>query len=203
MQPDFWKSRWAEGKIGFHEGRPNESLVKHFDVLRGARRVFVPLCGKSEDLAYLASQGIEVVGVELVEDAVKAFFAEHGLDAQVTKKGVLTAYRAAGITIFAGDFFAVTPTDVGEVDAFYDRAALIALPPPLREKYVAHVKTLVKRGLLITVEYPQDKLDGPPFAVMQDEVAKHYPGAKELGQSKAAGPRLEPLGAQERVYSVG
>lgn len=203
MQPDFWKSRWAEGKIGFHEGRPNESLVAHFEVLREARRVFVPLCGKSEDLAYLASQGLEVVGVELVEDAVKAFFAEHGLDAQVTKKGVLTAYRAAGITIFAGDFFAVTPTDVGEVDAFYDRAALIALPHALREKYVAHVKALVKRGLLITVEYPQDQLDGPPFAVMKDEVQKHYPGAKELGQNKATGPRLEPLGAVERVYAVG
>lgn len=203
MQPDFWKSRWAEGKIGFHEGKPNESLVKHFDVLRGAKRVFVPLCGKSEDLAYFASQGIEVVGVELVEDAVKAFFAEHGIDAQVTKKGVLTSYRGAGITIFAGDCFQVTPTDVGEVDAFYDRAALIALPPALREKYVAHVKSLVKRGLLITVEYPQDQLDGPPFAVMKDEVLRHYPGAEELGENKAAGPRLEPLGAIERVYAVG
>lgn len=202
MEPDFWKSRWAEGKIGFHEGKPNQSLVQHLDVLRGAKRVFVPLCGKSEDLAFLAREGFEVVGAELVEDAVKAFFAEHGIDAQVTKKGVLTAYRGGGITIFAGDFFKVTPTDVGEIDAFYDRAALIALPAPLREQYVAHLKTLTKRGLLITVEYPQDQLDGPPFAVMKDEVRRHYAGAKELGQNLATGPRLEPLGAVERVYRV-
>lgn len=202
MEPDFWKRRWAEGKIGFHEGRPNESLVRFRSALGDARRVLVPLCGKSEDLAWLASEGLEVVGVELVEEAVKAFFAEHGLDAQVTKKGVLTAYRGGGVTLLVGDFFQVTPTDVGEVDAFYDRAALIALPAPLRAKYVAHLKTLAGRGLLITVEYPQAQLEGPPFPVPKDEVLRHYPGAKELGQARAAGPRLEPIGALERVYAV-
>ncbi len=203
MEPDFWKSRWAAGQIGFHEGTPNQSLQQHGAHLQPAKRVLVPLCGKSEDLAWLAAQDLEVVGVELVEDAVRAFFAEHGLDATVTKRGAVTSYRAKGITIFAGDFFAVTPTDVGEVDAFYDRAALIALPAPVREKYVAHLRTLVKRGLLITVEYPQEKLDGPPFSVPKDEVLRHYPNAKELGQNKAAGPRLEPLGALERVYVIG
>ena len=203
MNPEFWKGRWAAGQIGFHEGKPNGQLVEHVAQLQPAKRVLVPLCGKSVDLAWLAGQGFEVVGIELVEDAVRAFFAEHGLDATVTKKGVVTSYRAAGITLFAGDFFAVTPTDVGEVQAFYDRAALIALPPELRVKYIAHLRTLASRGLLITVEYPQDKLDGPPFSVPPDEVQRHWPGAKPLGTALAAGPKLEPLKAVERIYAVG
>ena len=77
MDPAFWNSRWAKGKIGFHEGAPNSYLVKHHDKLATCPRLLVPLCGKAVDLAYLAALGHEVVGVELVEDAVKAFFAEH------------------------------------------------------------------------------------------------------------------------------
>ena len=94
MEPDFWRARWSEGRIGFHEGAPNAHLRQNLDVLAGARRVLVPLCGKAEDLAFLAASGREVVGVELVEDAVRAFFAEHGLAPTVTREGPLEIGRA-------------------------------------------------------------------------------------------------------------
>jgi len=179
METDFWISRWQEGRIGFHEGRPNELLVQHADRLAGRKRVLVPLCGKSEDLAFLASRGHEVVGVELVEDAVKAFFAEHDLTPAVEPQGALTAYRAEGLTILAGDFFAVTPADVGVVDAFYDRAALVALPEPMRARYVAHLRSLVApgaAGLVVTFEYAPHVRNGPPFSVPEQEMRALYDG---------------------------
>lgn len=199
MEPSFWKERWREGKIGFHEGAPNAFLQQFADHLKG-QRVLVPLSGKSEDLAYLAAQGHSVVGIELAEDAVRAFFVEHDLKPTINGN----AYTAGPITIIASDLFAVT--DVGPIDAIYDRAALIALPPDLRPRYIAHLKTLVPPktpGLLITLEYPQDRMAGPPFSVPEAEVRTHYSRVEALAQRPAKGGRAGELGvAVEHCYDV-
>jgi thiopurine S-methyltransferase len=208
MDASFWIDRWAEGRIAFHEGRPNTFLTRHAARFAGARRVLVPLCGKTEDLAYLAHLGHHVIGVELVEDAVRAFFAEHDATPEVRRHGAVTEYTAASITIVAGDVFAVTPDLLGPIDAFYDRAAVIALPPPLRARYVAHLRTLLPAaapGLVITLEYPQDAMDGPPFAVLEPELRALYQGARVelLEDAPAGGPRLAQLpGALERCFLV-
>ncbi len=206
MDPSFWKQAWSEGRIGFHEGAPNTFLTAHATRLTGTR-VLVPLCGKTEDLAFLASRGHEVIGVELVEDAVQAFFAEHGLQPNVEPRGPLTSYRAAGITIFAGDFFAVTPDHVGTIDAVYDRAALIALPPDLRTRYIAHLKALAPAAtpvLLVTLTYPQDKYEGPPFSVDEAEVRRHYATAEVLDERVSSHGRLAAAGVHpaERIYAA-
>lgn len=180
MTTEDWVARWREGRIGFHEGQPNEMLDRHHARIAGARRVLVPLCGKAVDLAFLAAHGHEVVGVELAEVAVQAFFAEHALAPTVTPRGGLVEYRAGAITILAGDMFAVTAELAGPIDALYDRAALIALPPELRPPYVALVRRLLPagaRGLIITAEYDQALMAGPPFAVLEDELRALYAGA--------------------------
>jgi thiopurine S-methyltransferase len=176
---DFWAARWAEGKIGFHEGRPNAMLERHVDRLGAGRRVLVPLCGKAVDLAYLAARGHTVIGVELVEDAVRAFFAEHQLTPAVAARGKLTAYRAGAITLLAGDVFDATDDVLGPIDALYDRAALIALPADVRPRYVAHLRGLLPAGatgLLISIEYPEHQLSGPPFSVPEAEVRHLFDG---------------------------
>lgn len=179
METDFWIARWQEGRIGFHEGQPNALLVRFADELKARKRVLVPLCGKSEDLAFLASRGHEVVGVELVEDAVRAFFAEHGIEPFVEPQGALTAWRAGGLTILAGDFFAATQSDVGDVDALYDRAALVALPEAMRARYVSHLRSLLvpaSVGLVVTLDYPPHVRSGPPFSVPETELRSLYAG---------------------------
>jgi thiopurine S-methyltransferase len=202
MQED-WLARWRDGRTGFHEGLPNDLLVHHAERLAGRRRVLVPLCGKSEDLAFLAARGHDVIGVELAEQAVQAFFAEHDLAPSVAQRGPFAAYEvgpgtlraadpgaagaaqavagpAGAITLLAGDFFALTPELLGPVDALYDRAALIALPPDLRPRYVARLHALVPAGapaLVITVEYDQARVAGPPFAVLEAELRTLYAGA--------------------------
>lgn len=145
--------------------------------------MLVPLCGKAEDLAFLASRGHEVIGVELVEDAVQAFFAEHGVTPRVTRRGEVVEYASDGITIYAGDIFAISREHVGAIDAIYDRAAIVALPEDMRARYVAHLRALAPVGtriLVVTLEYAQDLASGPPFAVHEAELRRLYAGAASI-----------------------
>lgn len=207
METDFWKQAWAEGRTRFHEGVANQHLVAHAARLSG--RVLVPLCGKAEDLAYLASRGHQVIGVELVEDAVAAFFAEHGLTPAVDEPWSDTthrAYRYGAITLIAGDWFSVTREMVGAVDSIYDRAALVAMPPERRIAYVAKVRELVPpstRGLLVSLAYPQEAFEGPPFSVEDNEVRAHYTQVEKLDEHAAMGRIGEAnIGAVERCYAI-
>ncbi|NVB84413.1 MAG: thiopurine S-methyltransferase [Kofleriaceae bacterium] len=206
MDPAFWNARWQEGRIGFHEGVPNVFLAKYGDRLADKRRILVPLCGKTEDLAYLASRGHEVVGIELVEDAVRQFFAEHQTTPAIEKRGPFTAYTSGPITIFAGDFFASTRETVGEIDAIYDRAALIALPPPLRDRYVPHLRQIAataRRELLVVVEYPDGSFEGPPFSVDDAEVRRRFADASIEELETAPEPRGRANGQMmERCYDL-
>jgi len=201
---DDWFGRWRDGRIGFHEGRPNTMLERHAGELGTGRRVLVPLCGKAEDLAWLAARGHTVVGVELVEDAVRAFFAEHDLTPQVAPRGPLVAYTAGAITLLVGDIFATTPELLGPIDAFYDRAALIALPSQLRPRYIAHLRGLLpvdSRGLVVTLEYPEHQMTGPPFAVREPEVRALFAGCdlQLLDSGQARGGACQERGVTGTV----
>jgi len=208
MEHDAWRQRWTEGRIGFHEGAPNAFLAQHAGLLAGRDRVLVPLCGKTEDLAFLAARGHQVVGVELVEDAVRAFFSEHALAPDVTRDGVFVTYSHGPITVLAGDVFDVARDRTGTIDAIYDRAALIALPPELRRRYAAHLRSLVAPGalmLVVTLEYPQDRMAGPPFAVDEAELRELYRGCTiDLLEQRPAGGRLREAGIDgtERCFAI-
>lgn len=198
MERQFWLDRWASGQIGFHEGHPNAFLARHAAHLGPPGRVLVPLCGKAEDLGWLAAQGHSVLGVELSEQAARAYFAEHDLVPAVTTRGAFTALSADRVTILVGDVFDLAPADVAEVTAFYDRAALIALQPAQRVRYVALLRKLLPgcNGLLVTFEYDQKLMDPPPHAVHEPEVRKLYAGVRvaEIDDEPAPNPRLAALG---------
>jgi thiopurine S-methyltransferase len=204
MDPDFWRARWAERKIGFHEGVPNAFLQRHADRLAGHHRVLVPLCGKSEDLVFLASRGHAVVGVELVESAVRELFAAHQLEPAIEQRGAHTVFTAGELVAIAGDWFAVTPALVGHVDAFYDRAALIAMPPDRRPAYVAKLRELCTGpGLAVVIDYPDGAYNGPPFPVRDAEVRGYYT-ADLLDEAPNRAGRLAELGiaATESCYFI-
>ena len=179
MQPDFWQQRWAEQQIGFHQATPTPLLLKHWPALGvpAGATVFVPLAGKSLDMAWLAGQGHRVLGVELSQLAVDAFFAEHGLVPEVEETRYGRHHRAGGIELIRGDAFGLDAGLLAGCAAVFDRAAIIALPPPMRERYVHEVYGRLPagcRGLLITLEYPQHEKSGPPFSVEEDEVRRLF-----------------------------
>jgi thiopurine S-methyltransferase len=182
MEPSFWHERWATGQIGFHLSAPHPLLIKHDGLLGAGSRVLVPLCGKAEDLAWLAAHGHSVVGVELSELAVRAFFDEHELSVTESGRGPFKRFAAGEIEVLCGDFFELRREHTCDahgraVNALYDRAALIALPEPMRERYAKHVAGLLPGaagGLLITLEYGASNSSGPPFSVASDEVKALY-----------------------------
>ncbi|CRM01524.1 MULTISPECIES: thiopurine S-methyltransferase [Pseudomonas] len=175
MEPTFWQERWARNQIGFHLSEVNPYLLQYWpqlDLAEGAK-VLVPLCGKSLDLIWLASHGHPVLGIELSELAVEAFFDEQNLTPRITRRGEFKVYQAGSIELWCGDFFALAADAVADCTALYDRAALIALPPLMRARYAEHLSGLLQQGcqgLLVTLDYDQTQKAGPPFAVTDDEV---------------------------------
>ncbi|WP_322616352.1 thiopurine S-methyltransferase [Pseudomonas sp. BIC9C] len=215
MQPEFWHKKWASNQIGFHLPQVNPHLQRFWPQLglEESARVLVPLCGKSLDLLWLAHCGHEVLGIELSEKAVEDFFSEHQLDPAVSEQGPFSVYRAGSIELWCGDFFALTPGDVADCSALYDRAALIALPPSMRERYATHLKRILPKGslgLLITLDYDQAEMSGPPFAVLDDEVQRLFGtswGLKVLEDQDVLSESGKFLEAgvtrlEERVYRV-
>jgi thiopurine S-methyltransferase len=184
MEPDFWQQRWERGEIGFHESEINSFLKTHFAKLNLAKgsRVFVPLCGKTRDFSWLLANGYRVAGAELSEIAITQLFNELGVEPQVARMEKLTHYSAKDIDIFGGDIFALGSSALGAIDAVYDRAALVALPARMREQYTAHLLDIAGAApqLLVTYEYNQQLMDGPPFSVSADEVKRHYGAAYHL-----------------------
>jgi len=176
MDAQFWHDRWHEGRLGFHEGRVNRMLEAHVGALGlgPGERVFLPLCGKAVDIPWLLSQGYRVAGAELSEIAVRDLFTGMGVTPEVTETGSHRRYSADGIDIFAGDIFEITADVLGPVDAVYDRAALVALPAEMRPRYATQLAgiTAVAPQLLVTFEYDQAAMDGPPFSVNEEEVAR-------------------------------
>ena len=194
-----WLERWQIGRTGWHEPEGNRNLHEHWTV--SGRRVLVPLCGKTPDLLWLEAQGNEVVGVELSEIAVEAFFEENALEYEAVD-GDLPGWRATtrNLTIYCGDFFDFRS---GPFDAHYDRGALIALTPELRARYSRHVASLLSGDafqLVITIEYDQSVCDGPPFALSGEEVRRHWPALRRrarVNDTANAPPKFLEAGLQE------
>ena len=178
MNPDFWLKRWQENTIGWHGRKANPLLVKYFNSLslKKGSRVFIPLCGKTLDIAWLLSEGYQVVGAELSEIAIEQLFTELGVEPKITQLDNLHHYSAEGIDIFVGDIFNTSSEVLEEVDAIYDRAALVALPPKIRDRYSVHLRNITNNApqLLITFEYDQAIVDGPPFSISIDEIYRQY-----------------------------
>lgn len=178
MDASFWDNRWQNNLIGFHLKEVNPYLKEYWASLnlKQGARVFVPLCGKSLDLIWLADQGYDVVGIELSRLAVEAFFSENDLNVKRTQIAELEYWQSEKISLFCGDFFSLNTKILGHVDAIYDRAALIALPLVMRQEYAAKLIELGQTApnLLVTLEYEQSKMHGPPFSVSESEVQSLY-----------------------------
>jgi len=210
MDEQFWQRKWERNEIAFHEPAPNPLIVTHFGALSlpEGSRVFLPLCGKTLDIHWLLSQGFRVAGAELSPVAVDQLFAELGVTSDLTPEGKMTRYSAPGIDIFVGDIFNLSRAMLGPVDAVYDRAALIALPEPVRTRYAAHLMDITGRApqLLVTLEYDESRMEGPPFSVTQAEISRHYAqnyDVRQLAGADVKGGLKGKAPATETVWLLG
>jgi thiopurine S-methyltransferase len=181
MDESFWQERWATRQIGFHEGKPNDMLAEHVALLDGRKRVLVPLAGKAVDMLLLASRGMHVVGVELVEAPCRELFSDNGL--AYRQEGNRFVSEDGRITMVCGDMLACTKDALGTFDAVYDRAALVALQPSVRGAYVDTIARMLSpaaRTLLVTFTYDQSKIDGPPWSVADEDVRALFAATRRI-----------------------
>ncbi|WJG11205.1 thiopurine S-methyltransferase [Aliiglaciecola sp. LCG003] len=178
MQPDFWHRRWEKNEIGFHLNEANPLLVKYYQQfgLDQHKRIFLPLCGKTNDIAWLLSHEYKVVGCELNESAIQQLFTNLGVTPEISSGKNHKHYHADDIDIYVCDFFELSAEIIGPVDGIYDRAALVALPEAMRVRYTKHLIEVTANAaqFLLCFVYDQDLAAGPPFSVNSDEVKRHY-----------------------------
>lgn len=179
MQKQDWLDRWQKNQIGFHQDSVNPHLKNHIESfnLNPGDRVFMPLCGKAHDIAWLAKQGFEVVGIEISGIAIEAFFAEYKMQYQQFQSEKFIMRRSGDIMLIEGDYFDLQSEDLAGCKLVYDRAALIAMENQSRDSYCAHMQAITPDDcdmLLITLDYDQAQMSGPPFSVSENEVFEHY-----------------------------
>jgi len=205
MKSDFWHQRWQRREIGFHKEEPNTYLVAHWHklgLLKGSL-IFVPLCGKSQDMLWLTEQGYKVLGVELSEIAVQEFFKEANIDPKITQHGDLVHFESPNISIYCGNLFDLQPSHLHKVHALFDRGALVALPEKIRRIYAAHLRDNLPHnitGLLITMEYDQASMEGPPFAVPVEEVCKLFESFDDITNIATENIKFRDNSVQMRVW---
>ena len=184
MDANFWHQRWGKNEIGWHETKVNPLLVQHFKELglEKGSRIFIPLCGRTLDISWLHAQGYRIAGAELSKVAIEQVFTELGVQPNVSARGEGEQWSANHIDIFVGDIFALSAETLGHVDGIYDRAALVAFPEDMRNRYVRHLIEITEKApqLLICYEYDQRCIEGPPFSIPDQEVKRQYASAYQL-----------------------
>ncbi|KAM6410575.1 thiopurine S-methyltransferase isoform 2-T3 [Pluvialis apricaria] len=163
-----WLRKWEMGNIGFHKEQGHPLLQKYLDVLLNGRsglRIFFPLCGKAVEMKWLADLGHSVVGVEVSEQALKEFFAEHRLPYHEEPVPEISGAKklrstSGNISLYCCSIYDLSSSIVGKFDGVWDRGALVAVNPCDRQRYVSLMITLMEKNssyLLVTVSYDPNK----------------------------------------------
>lgn len=202
-----WLARWREGRIGFHRDAPHPALRHHWPLLgvRPGVKVLVPLCGKSHDMRWLGRHDHPVLGIELAPQAVEQFLDEGGEAVSRYRQAGFEICRQGNVELWCGDFFHFHIAQAAEIGAFYDRAALIALPPATRQRYAFHLAQLIPpgaRGLFISLNRAAgEELAGPPYHVPEAEVRELFEPNFQITLLERGDP--EPgSGFQEHVWAM-
>ena len=213
MKQDFWHQCWENTHIGFHQDELQPLLIEHFPQYIEAddSRVFVPCCGKTSDLLYF-SKRFKVIGNELSSIACRDFFHENKLVPNIKQTLRFNVLEQGNISLYQGDFFSLQAHTFKAFDWVYDRAALIAFPENMRSQYVSHLKTFIQentRVFLLTLEYPEGEISGPPFSIKQSDVEVLFAGyeitkvaTRDLTGQKFAKRSLPVSKLNESLYII-
>ncbi|XP_078380927.1 putative thiopurine S-methyltransferase [Oculina patagonica] len=110
-------------------------LMKNINDLTGGRshlRIFVPLCGKTPDMLWLAEQGHAITGVEASARYITAFFRDSKLQYTMNSRKI-TADKKANVYVAKGKDITLYNCDIfdfsfeesgGQFDAIWDQSAM-------------------------------------------------------------------------------
>ena len=213
MKSEFWHKCWERNSLGFHQSQVHPFLLEYFRPLmrESDQEVFVPLCGKSLDLAWFAEQ-MQVTGAELSEIACRDFFEEKSLSYKQDSIGLFQRFYVENLMLWQGDFFQLQAESLPEFDWIYDRAALIALPKEMQQVYANHLMSFMRSGtrlFLISLEFPENELTGPPFPIFDSDIKRLFSGCNieclashELEDKQFAQRQFDVSFLIERLYLI-
>ena len=199
MKASFWHKCWEKNSLGFHQEQVHPFLSQYLAPMLSAtdRHVFVPLCGKSLDMFWLAEH-MKVSGSELSDIACRDFFADATIDYQKREAdNQFQQYSFDNITLWQGDFFKLTSEHLtseqnAPINWIYDRAALIALPIEMQQAYIDHLVSFIGQGtklFLISVEFPSEEMSGPPFPITEQDISRLFLSADKHCQIECIASR--------------
>ncbi|HLR26821.1 MAG TPA: hypothetical protein VK112_13220, partial [Fodinibius sp.] len=156
-------------------------LVKFWPALSlsDGATVLVPLCGKSRDVLWLADQGFQVIGVEASAAGLEQLREASGQSFTQTSRYGNAIYCSDNVALWEANFLSLPAKALPPVDAIYDKASIVALPPAKREIYARKIIALCGSGtqiLLQTFDYDQTDMHGPPFSVPEKEITRLFGG---------------------------
>jgi len=171
---------------------------------RGSKRILLPLCGKAPDLLFFFQQGLQVIGIDGVEQSVLEWISENSikqytvtiLDHNIKRYDFLDKM----ISVYIGDIFNPELLQVlpSPIDYLYDRNALVAVHPSQRQVYVDTIVQFIKRDRhliqrqqnnpgydILQQSYWQDMdLVGTPWRISLEEVCQLYQAHVDPSSSK-------------------
>lgn len=221
MNDEFWHKCWKNNTIGFHQEAAHPFLESQFKPLLNIQNeqpckltpqnIFVPLCGKSLDMWWLANYG-KVIGTDLSRIACRDFFLEQKISPKTEELGQFTRYSANQISLYHGDVFLLSPAQLPNFKWIYDRAAIIAMPPESQKAYVDKLTSFMQpdtKIFLLSLEFPQSELSGPPFSTSTKQITALFDGYNcekiiehELKNKQFAQRRFEVSRLIETLYII-
>lgn len=210
MDADFWTERWNQSNTPWHQSEPEALLTKYFPKEK-TKSALIPLCGKSLDVLWISKNSEKVIGVELSPIACQAFFEEQNFSYKTESYKDFKIFNSLNIELWCGDFFKLPTETYQSVDFIYDRAAIIALPPNLRQLYanklieIAQASTSSDFQILMIGRVDEGLQDGPPFQVADAEIHKLFSEKlnleilEKISRPSRADPKLQLV---ETVYRI-
>ncbi|XP_077517368.1 putative thiopurine S-methyltransferase [Amblyomma americanum] len=181
---DFWLDLWKLGRSTWQERGILKLLKDNQDVVLAGKRdaqVFLPLCGKANELKWFLDLGHRVVGVEFVEDCVSEYFTENNFEAEETTcpvagcKVLQTLDRR--LKIFVCSIFDFKRECAGPMDIVWDRSGFTAIPENDRPRYAAVLKSLLAPDFsygMWTVVYNAPSYKGAPRSAGDEALREHF-----------------------------
>ena len=189
---NIWEQKYQAGEIHWNRGAPSPPLVQwadqHVDLLQG--RMVVIGCGVGHDVAYLASKGLEVHGLDIAPTAINM--------AQQSYPGIpVERWHCA-------DLFSLPPDLRHRFDVVIEHTCLSGMPPELRQSYVQGVLNLLKpEGLVAGVWFIDPELDpghvGPPFPLPVETLDTLFSGDFAILEDYVPGAAFPGREGRERV----
>ena len=178
MSNKIWKDKWKRNDIAFHQSTSNHLLKKYISQLNisAGADILVPLCGKSLDMNILANLGYNVIGIELSNIAIKAYFEALNVKPTREKYKRFITWKYKNTEIWCGDIFDLTKKEIGHIGVLYDNTSLTAFSPDIRPQYVQHFHDMLSEKnqiLLITTETPDETQINSAMTI-DDEIQSLY-----------------------------